>query len=45
MAELLGLDPGTVARGRRKLLSQDVETERVHRTGAGRRSPEKKRPK
>lgn len=43
IAELLGLDPGTVARGRRELLSQDVETERVRRKGAGR--PKKKRPK
>lgn len=45
IAELLGLDPGTVARGRRELLSQDVETERVRRKGAGRPSSEKKRRK
>jgi len=42
IAELLGLDPGTVARGRRELLSQDVETEGVRRKGAGRPSSEKK---
>lgn len=45
IAELLGLDPGTVARGRRELLAQDVETERVRRRGAGRLRSEKKRPK
>jgi hypothetical protein len=45
IAELVGLDPGTVARGRRELLSQDVEMERVRRTGAGRPSSEKKRRK
>jgi len=42
IAELLGLDPGTVARGRRQLLSLDVETERVRRKGGGRPSSEKK---
>ena len=36
IAELLGLDPGMVARGRRELLAQDVEAERVRRKGAGR---------
>lgn len=45
IAKLLGLDPGTVARGRRELLSQDVETEGVRRKGAGRPSSEKKRRK
>lgn len=45
IAELLGLDPGTVARGRKELLSQDIETERVRRKGAGRPRAEKKRPK
>lgn len=45
IAELLGLDAGTVARGRRELLSQDVETERVRRKGAGRPRSEKKRPR
>ena len=42
MAELLGLDAGTVARGRRELLEQDVEVERVRRKGGGRRPAEKK---
>ena len=45
IAELLGLDITTVARGRRELLDQDVEIERVRRSGAGRRSMEKKRRK
>lgn len=42
ISELLGLDITTVARGRRELLDQDVEVERVRRSGAGRRSLEKK---
>lgn len=41
IAELLGLDDGTVARGRRELLAQDVEVERIRRTGAGRKPVEK----
>ena len=45
IAELLGLDITTVARGRRALLDQEVEPERVRRAGAGRRSMEKKRRK
>lgn len=45
IAELLGLDVGTVARGRRELLSQDVEHERTRRAGGGRRPLEKKRRK
>jgi hypothetical protein len=45
IAELLGLDAGTVARGRRELLDQDVEVERVRRVGAGRPPVEKKRRK
>lgn len=42
VAELLGLDPGTVARGRRELLERDVEDGRVRKTGAGRKQTEKK---
>jgi len=45
IAALLGLDVGTVARGRRALLEQDVELERVRRAGGGRKRLEKKRPK
>lgn len=43
IAELLGLAPSTVARGRRELLERDVEVDRVRRTGGGRKSVEKKR--
>ena len=44
MAEILGLDVSTVARGRRELLEHDVNVERV-RAGAGRKAVEKKRQK
>ena len=43
IAELLGLGTGTVARGRRELLEQDVDVERVRRAGGGRKPVEKKR--
>ena len=43
IAELLGVDTETVARGRRELVAQDVEIERVRRAGAGRKPVEKKR--
>ena len=42
IAELLGVDVGTVARGRRELLAQDVEADRVRRAGGGRPALEKK---
>jgi len=42
IAELLGLDPSTVARGRRELLARDVESERIRRRGGGRRPVVKK---
>jgi hypothetical protein len=45
IAELVGLDPATVAKGRKQLLSEDVERERVRRSGGGRKRLEKKRPK
>jgi hypothetical protein len=45
MAELLGLDVGTVARGRQQLVDHDVEVERVRKAGAGRPRQEKKRPR
>lgn len=44
MAELLGLDAATVARGRHELLTGQVLRERVRRAGAGRQPVEKKRP-
>jgi hypothetical protein len=43
VAELLGIDPGTVARGRRELLAGDVEAGRVRKPGAGRHPAQKKR--
>jgi hypothetical protein len=43
IAELLGLDPHTVAKGRRQLLTRDVETDRVRAVGGGRKPVEKKR--
>jgi len=45
LAEFLGLDPHTIARGRRQLLDQDVAVGRVRQPGAGRKPVEKKRPK
>ena len=45
LAELLQLDPHTVARGRKELLAQQVEWDRVRKPGGGRKSAEKKRPK
>ena len=45
LAELLQLDPHTVARGRKQLLAQDVESDRVRKPGAGRKPVEKKHPK
>ena len=40
-AGLLGIDPGTVAGGRKQLLAQDIERERVRRPGGGRPPLEK----
>jgi len=45
LAGLLQLNPHTVARGRKELLAQEVEWERVRKTGGGRKPVEKKRPK
>lgn len=44
ISELLGLNPSTIARGRRDLLARDAEIGRVRRPGAGRKSVQKKRP-
>ena len=41
IAGLLGIDPGTVARGRKQLLAEDVERARVRRPGGGRPPLEK----
>ncbi|MGH8548656.1 MAG: hypothetical protein ACRERU_08685 [Methylococcales bacterium] len=43
MAELFGLDVGTVARGRQELLSGQVLRQRIRRAGGGRPGAEKKR--
>ncbi len=42
MAQWLGLDVQTVARGRRELLAGEVERERIRRVGGGRPRAEKK---
>lgn len=44
IATLLGLETGTVARGRRALLEQDVEIDRVRRAGGGRKRLGKRLP-
>jgi len=45
IADILHVDPHTVAKGRRQLLSQDVEADRVRAVGGGRKPVEKKRQK
>jgi hypothetical protein len=45
IASFIGLDPHTVAKGRRELLAQDVEVDRIRKAGGGRKPVEKKRPK
>ncbi len=45
IANLLGLNTHTVAKGRRELFSQDFEAKRVRKEGGGRNPVEKKRPK
>ena len=45
MAEFIGLDPHTVAKGRRELLEQDLAVDRIRKIGGGRKRLEKKRPK
>ncbi len=44
IAELLDMDPGTVARGRAELFTGDIESNRVRRTGGGRHSAQKNSP-
>ena len=43
IAEFLGMDVHTVARGRREILAGEVERQRVRQTGGGRKRAEKKR--
>jgi hypothetical protein len=45
IAAFIGMDPHTVARGRRELIERDFEMERIRKAGAGRKPMEKKRPK
>jgi hypothetical protein len=45
VAELLGIDPGTVARGRSELLAGAIDPGRVRRAGGGRPSTKKASPK
>lgn len=45
MAEFIGMDPHTVAKGRRELLEQDLEIDRIRKAGGGRKPLEKKHPK
>lgn len=42
VAELLGIDPHTVAKGRNELLLRDIDVDRLRRPGAGRKKQEKK---
>ena len=42
IAALFDLDPHTVSKGRQELLSRELESQRVRRIGAGRKSVEKK---
>jgi hypothetical protein len=42
IADLLGLDVHTVAKGRREVFSQDFETKHIRKKGGGRKSVEKK---
>jgi hypothetical protein len=44
VAEFLGIDAHTVARGREQLLASDFEPARIRKAGAGRKAVEKKRP-
>jgi hypothetical protein len=44
LAQIFGLDPDTVARGRRELLRGQVQRERLRAPGGGRPRVEKKRP-
>jgi hypothetical protein len=45
IAELLGIDPGTVARGRRELLAGEITPGRARRPGAGRKATPKGSPR
>lgn len=42
IAEFLGIDPHTVAKGRQELLNRDIDVDRLRQPGAGRKRHEKK---
>jgi len=44
IAEFIGMDPHTVAKGRRELLEQDLAIDRIRKAGGGRKPLEKKTP-
>jgi hypothetical protein len=44
IAAFIGMDPHTVAKGRRELIERDFEMERIRKAGAGRKPVKKKRP-
>ena len=45
IAAFIGMDPHTVAKGRRELIERDFELDRIRKAGGGRKPVEKKRPK
>lgn len=45
MAAFIGMDPHTVAKGRRELIERDFELDRIRKAGGGRKPVEKKLPK
>lgn len=45
IADFIGLDAHTVGKGRRELLEQDLDMERIRKAGGGRKPAGKKRPK
>jgi hypothetical protein len=45
IAEFIGMDPHTVAKGRRELIEHDFGVDRIRKAGGGRKPVEKKRPK
>ncbi len=45
IAETLGLDPATVAKGRRELLATPIDAGRLRKAGGGRKAVEKKHPR
>ena len=45
IAAFIGMDPHTVAKGRRELIEQDFELDRIRKPGGGRKRVETKLPK